>query len=76
LGWREWGENERGWCEKKKGKKKNNLYIVHNNIMPTGRETEMFYELCYRNGTLFYFIFWFFETGFLCIALAVLELAL
>jgi hypothetical protein len=44
--------------------------------MPTGRETEMFYELCYRNGTLFYFIFWFFETGFLCIALAVLELAL
>jgi hypothetical protein len=25
---------------------------------------------------LFYFIFWFFETGFLCVALAVLELTL
>jgi hypothetical protein len=29
-----------------------------------------------RESTSFFFFFWFFETGFLCVALAVLELTL
>lgn len=34
--------------------KKANLYTVHNNIMPTGKETEMLCGLCYRDGILIY----------------------